>query len=152
MSLLTEWQARIPTPRQIQFTNPDITTAGGVNMTVLNNAIADTKAEFQAITGVALDDVTPNPQHIAAGVAGVTAYLASYGASSVEYADKLLQPFRARCARLTVLLSRTSSVFTPSTPDTSGGPVRPDFDPEIMGDIIPNQPGGPRQIPAPRFN
>jgi hypothetical protein len=153
VSLLTEWQVRIPAPRQVSLTNSDLTSVGGgVNMTVLNAAVADTKSEFKTITGQALDDVTPNPDHIAAGIMGVTCFLTSYGAAGPDYVEKILAPFKTRCARLAVLLSRSTSKLTPSDPDTSGGLVRPDFDPDVMGGLVPNQPGGGRPSPFPRFN
>lgn len=141
MSLTTEWQARLSSARRIQLTNPDTPSASTEDATRLAAAVADTQANFAVLTGATFD--ATNAQHIAAGIRGVTAFLVSYGAQpQSEYSRGVMKDWRDACAALTSLAPGTTSLLTPSTPDTSGGPIRPDFDRENVSGIIPRAPVG----------
>ena len=141
MTLATEWSARLSLQRQVELTNPDLPSATAVDAARLAKADADATAEFLEATAVPVD--LTNAAHVAAGVSGVTAYLYAYrGLPASGPGQAAREEWRHALARLTRFLPKSSSLLTPSDPDTSGGVVRPEFDPENLGGIMPNPPGG----------
>ena len=146
MSLTTEWQARTSTARQVQLTNPDNNPASTVNATVLAAAVADATAKFYRVTGRTLVDTLPS--HVEAAVPAVTYYLLSYGATpDVEYLRRARDAMLKALRDLVDLTPVTTSTLTPSAPDLSGGPVRPDFDRENLNPLVPRPATGGGTLP-----
>ena len=127
------------------LTNHDDEDAATVNTTRLGLACDAAQAAFPVYGGQTYDDT--NEAHIAAGVQGVIAYLRMWstkqGASTGE-----LTAFRDALKDIARIGPRkranplTTSVLTPSVPDTTAGTVRPRFDSEQFDDIRPNPPQG----------
>lgn len=139
MSLITEWQARFSSAKQIQYTNPDNSPANTVDATRLAAAAADAAAEFRSVTGRTFD--TTDANHVRAAVDGVTYFLLKRGASvDGDFVRRLREDWHRQLAGLADLAPVTTSLLTPSDPDLSGGPVRPDFDRESLGTLVPNPP------------
>jgi hypothetical protein len=148
MALIDTVQARIPASQLLQLTYPD---GGGVtpNLTILAEAVKASKGDFLGRVGVALDDTTPNEQHLSLGVRGVMFYLRSYKGLPVD-AEKTerdawhdsLYEFAKIGGGLTWVTPTTDSQLTPSG-DTDDGSrlVRPRFDRHAFTDITPNAPG-----------
>lgn len=127
------------------LTNHDDEDASTVNATRLGLACDDAEGDFPVYAGQAYDDT--NAAHIRAGVQGAIAYLRAYS-SKQGAAEGEIDAFReslkaiARIGPRKRVDPQSKSVYTPSTPDTTAGDVRPRFDPEQFEGIRPNAPEG----------
>lgn len=140
-----------------------VTTAGGTatlpacNYVVLQDAVFDAQAHFQAETGLVYDDVTANAVNAGAnptlnrclwaGVALVVAYLYEYRGHPWPEAEVKAAWDTANRRLKAVLNSYGDGAFSAPISDSrfnpSYGPVRlPEFDNERWGNISPNAPGG----------
>jgi hypothetical protein len=138
-----EWAAVLSAQRQQELSNPDAPAGSGNDAARLARATRWTRAEFLKVTNLALDDVTPNDQHVVAGVAGISAFLLKFGAMpKSSAADAAWEEFQGLMRGIPVLGSSTTSLYQPTDPDNSGGPPVPDFDRSRFGDQVPNPPGG----------
>lgn len=147
MALIDTVQARIPASQLRELTNPD----GGAatpNLTILAEAVKASRGDFLGRVGVALDDTTPNEQHLSLGVRGVMFYLRSYRGLPVAdekierdaWYDSLYE-FAKIGGGLTWITPTTDSMLTPSGDSDEGRLVRPRFDRHAFDDITPNAPG-----------
>ena len=127
------------------LTNHDASGATTVNTTRLGLAADDAEADFVVYGQVAYSDT--DAAHVKAGVRGVLAYLRSYSTAPGKASGEI-DAFRDELKAIAKVSSRkrvtptSTSVLTPSTPDTSAGSVRPDFDHEQFDGISPNPPLG----------
>lgn len=150
MTLATEWAARLSTDRQLQLTNPDARTATGNDAARLAAACADAAREFQTITGIVFDPT--DADHIRVGIRGVTAYLLTYGPmEQSDYAKAQMDIWVKSASALANLDPASTSRLTPSDPDESAGPVRPDFDREHFEGLTPRAPEGGGGLGPPGF-
>lgn len=141
MTLATEWAARLSADRQLQLTNPDNRPASVNDAARLAAAVADATSEFRTVTGLTFDPT--NADHIRVGVLGVTAFLLTYGpVAQSDYVKAQVEVWHKALAGLVDLSAKTTSLLTPSDPDLSGGPVRPDFDRENFEGLTPRAPTG----------
>jgi len=126
------------------LTNHDDPDASTVNSTRLGLAADAAEGQFPVYAQVTYDDT--NQRHIEAGVTGVIAYLKAWSTGNVEPPEMV--QFRTALEAIARISSRkrvdpvTTSVYTPSTPDTSRGAVRPRFDPEQFDGVRPSPPHG----------
>ena len=127
------------------LTNHDDEDASTVNTTRLGLACDAASAAFPIYAGQNYDDTDEG--HIAAAVQGVIAYLRMWSSKQGAASDEL-ESFREVLRSIARIGPRkrvdplTTSVLTPSTPDTTSGSVRPRFDPEQFDGVTPNPPTG----------
>jgi len=147
MALSTHVTARFGTNGDFlrQLTNHDAEAAATVNTTRLGLACDAASAQFPIYAQVNYDDT--NQQHVEVAVMGVIAFLRQWstkqGSASGEV-DAYRQALKdiARISARKRVDPQTTSVLTPSDPDTTAGNVRPRFDPEQFEDVRPNPPLG----------
>ncbi len=145
MALSDEVTARLSTTRLVQLTNPDEPGNLSVDAARLDDAVDDTEAEFEIRSGIVFDDT--DTRHIRVGVQGVIYFLLSYRAVRPTNFSEVEASFYERLDQLAEVTGRdriepsTDSVFVPSTPSTSSGSPRPDFDRAHFRDIVPRAPG-----------
>lgn len=145
MALTTHVTDRFGSSSQflIGLTNHDDEDGTSVNTTRLAKAAEAAEGQFPVYAQVSYDDT--DAAHIEAGVLGVIAYLRMWS-SKQGAATSELESFRDSLRAIARISSRkrvdpqTKSVLTPSTPDTTGGDVRPIFDTEQFDDVMPDSP------------
>tara|TARA_R110000824_G_scaffold26620_2_gene91277 strand:+ start:275 stop:736 length:462 start_codon:yes stop_codon:yes gene_type:complete len=147
MTLSSEVQLRISSKKLIELTNQDNLSATTLNTTVLNAAIADSKAEITDETNLVFDDT--KAQHIRVGVIGVQAYLQSYTNSQTTAYESLRREFERAMVKLGKNLGAekrlspsSNNTTTPSTPLVG---MRPEQDRTRWEAIVPRMPGGADQ-------
>ncbi len=126
------------------LTNPDNPSATTTDTARLDEAVTDAEADFQTYTGVVYDD-TDN-QHIALACEGVIATLKLRGASSRSGGEEAWAKWKERLDHAREMWGsnrritpESTSVLTPASElDSSGRPVRPDYDRSMWHDMIPD--------------
>jgi len=130
-------------PFLLGLTNHDDEDASSVNTTRLAEAATAAESQFPIYAQIAYDDT--DAAHVEAGVMGVIAFLRMWSTKQGTVTGAL-DEFRdslraiARVSSRKRITPQTKSVLTPSTPDTTGGDVRPVFDTEQFDDIMPDSP------------
>lgn len=144
MTLAQDVQNRIPPSRLVQLTNhsPEGTSAGSVDTTVLGYAVADAKAEFQRVSGIAYDESSAN--HVPLGVEGTMCYLIQRKGFGAE-ARAALESWQAALKRFGESEATGQRWFSPGTnaPYTSTRPEsgeRPDADRSRFDGLVPRAP------------
>jgi len=133
MSLLDEFNARIPLQRRIELSNAtDAEDAAVPDTAKIGKAIDDVTGDFVTYAGVTFDFT--NKEHIAHGVIGVVIYLEAYKGDSVKAWDNV-DDWRAKLdnhLRLTQgnnrIVPKSSSKLTPVDENPSGTDIPPPFD------------------------
>ena len=128
-ALVTAFEARIPSARVIQLSNPKDKTATSKNSTQLTNASTDAHALFVMHAGAVID--TDDSVHVFAGVQAMEAVLLLYAATSTSEAERHLkraqeiveQAGMVRGGRDTIQMATSSEVTT-----TRDRTDIPDFD------------------------
>lgn len=143
MALTDRVTARLSAQRLIELTNPDVPGATAEDTVRLDLAATDTQADFETYAGVVYDDA--DARHVSVGVDGVIYRLtAAAGLVAPEIEKRWLD--RLAALRLVTGANRitpvTTSSLTASRESTAGGAVRPDFDPDNLGDLQLRPPGG----------
>lgn len=149
MSLVALVTARYSTQKLIEVTNPDLPGAVAINAPHLAAACDDAESDFLTYVGIAFDEA--NPSHIRPAVDRAYALLIDAMDPASAFAAALLDNSRHKLTDLRPLIGAgvrvspaTDIVTTPTTPDTSAGPVRPPFDPSRVPDWNPGaREGGP---------
>lgn len=147
MALADEIETRLGTQLLVRMTNRDDATAVTIDAAVLAAAIADVTGDF-AMSGITLD--ASEASHVLVATDGVVWRLAYYGAPSAEGATRYEERYRKGLDRLRLVTSRdrilpvTDGELDPSEDKPPGvtGTVRPSFDREVMGGVVPRQPRG----------
>lgn len=147
MALSTHVTDRFGTNSQFlrNLTNHDDKDAATVNTTRLTQASAAAESQFPVYAGVAYDDT--DDSHINAGVSGTIAYLKRWSTGGTT-GEAGLSEFREELKAIGRVSARkritpiTDSLLTPSTPSTTSGVVRPDFDREQFDGIAVAAPDG----------
>lgn len=144
MTLAQDVTNRIPPSRLVQLTNhtPEGTSAGTVDSAVLGYAVADAKAEFARVSGIAYDESLAN--HVPLGVEGTMCYLMQRKGFGAE-ARSALEAWQAALKRFGESEVTGQRWFSPGTnaPYTStiaDAGERPDADRSRFDGLVPRPP------------
>ena len=144
MALWDEVVTRYSADRLVKLTNPEDATATSIDTNRSAAAVADAAAEFEVETGVAYDNTIA--RHVGAAVEGVVYYLmlrqgpmGSEGLTAQRDAWRQKLTGVSRTTGRNRIMPSTTSVYTPSVVDTSGGVVRPDFDRDSLTGLLIDQ-------------
>jgi hypothetical protein len=138
MTLLSNWQARYSSIRQVQLTRPDAPTSTTADTTFAGYGVTDITAELLNV-GITYSDT--NPQHVACAVAGVTAWCLDHGADPAggavqKWRDSELERLRLATSQNRAFPDSTSELTT-SDEVEDGQTVYPDFDRAHFRLLIP---------------
>ncbi len=146
MTLAAEVATRWSGQRLRELTTPDDNTATVFDTARLAAACTDAKNEFLRRTGVTYDET--NSEHHTVGVKGVLSFLLEYRGlagseagrqANQEWREALQAWARTGGGANQVVQPQTNSNLTPSE-EAAGRIVRPDFDRDVMRDLVPRQP------------
>ena len=117
-NLLSAIQAKIPSPRLIQITNPANPDATTLNPTVLSEAAQDAALFFEREARINYDD--NNVGHVSICWQGVISFLYAYAGQVSPTFQETISYFEKQCAKFfeaNFKRFRTNSVITNSSPD-----------------------------------
>lgn len=140
--LVTAFEARVPSSRVVQLTNPKDKNASTKNATQLTNAATDAFQLFKVICGVVLD--TDDDKHIMAGVRVMHAFLLYYAASTSSEAMRILEDADKICERVAMTEGRDTILATSNSQvnTTRDRDALPYFDPKHFDGLRADNPTG----------
>lgn len=141
-TLSADVQARFPAQLLIDLTNPGKTGQSSIDTGRLGEVINDVEGDFQDTVGVSYDSTKKN--HVKTAVRGVVARLRRY-VGHIGVTDDF-DNYMEALGRLALVTGRnrvmpkSTSELTPSSEKVSSNDeIRPDFDREFMGNVVPDE-------------